>query len=109
MLRKGFILLFVFILSSLAILAQEDSPNDPNVNEDANACFESGNMAGRCNIDFNHNGVVDDYEIAWAWECGWYLIRYDYGIFSEIPERCQHLLASEVPSEDEDTRVLCIQ
>jgi hypothetical protein len=78
------ILLLLFVLSfSVLIFALDDqgNPNDPNVNERANACYEDGSMAGKCNMD-------------WEWEAGWYLIRFEFGLISreEFPPRFQHLL-----------------
>jgi hypothetical protein len=107
--RKVLILVLILLLSSLAILAQEDESND--LAPDANACNEGGAMAGKCNIDFDENGVVDDYEIAWAWTCGWYIARYNAGIISrsQVPVFCSSLLPAEVESEagDEDMGLFC--
>lgn len=63
------------------------NPNDPNKNERANACFEGGTMAGKCDSE-------------WAWTCGWYLIRYEAGIFSRavFPDTCAILLPSLIES-----------
>lgn len=93
MLRKAFILIIILILGALAVFAEGSI--DPNLDEDANACYDGGTMAGKCEVDFNDDGVVDEFERAWAWECGWYMIRLEAGIFSEIPERCETLIPSE--------------
>lgn len=90
MFRKTFILVFILVLGALAVFAQDN--NDPFNNDAANACAEGGAMEGKCNIDFDGNGIVDDYEVAWAWACGWYMIRYDAGIFAEVPSWCQSLI-----------------
>lgn len=70
MVRKIFLLLFV-LSSSILVFALDDrgNPNDPNVNERANACYENGSLAGKCNTD-------------WEWEAGWYLIRFEAGLIS---------------------------
>jgi hypothetical protein len=92
---KSFLLLaFILLFASLAVLSQEDVSNDPNDNPDANACFEGGAMEGKCNQDIDGDGVVEDFEVLWAWQCGWYMVRYDYEIYSrdEIPGACDTLL-----------------
>jgi hypothetical protein len=68
------------------VMAQENvddegNPNNPNISERANACFDGGSMAGKCDSD-------------WEWNCGWYLIRFEYGIFSRdnFPTQCGSLL-----------------
>ena len=91
--KKLIITGLVLLLSAFANFAQTDdagNPNDPDLNPNANACFEGGTMAGKCNQDIDGDGLVEDYEINWAWECGWYAIRYDAGIFApeDIPARC---------------------
>ena len=70
--RSMFVVISVF--ASLMIAAQvltvgvddRGNPNDPRVNERANACFEGGSMAGKCHADNE-------------WEAGWYLIRFEWG------------------------------
>ncbi|TVR22427.1 MAG: hypothetical protein EA396_06035 [Anaerolineaceae bacterium] len=83
-------------MSAMAVFAVDDegNPNDPNVNDRANACFTGGTMEDRCYVDFNNDGVVDEFEINWAWTCGWHLIRWEYGLIpsSAIPETCGGLL-----------------
>lgn len=89
------LVLVILLLATFASLAQEEiNSNDPLTNENANACNEGGSMEGKCNIDFDGNGIVDQYEVDWAWECGWYIIRYDAGMLSSVPERCQTLLSA---------------
>lgn len=44
-----------------------------------NACNPGGSMAGSCNSE-------------WAWTCGWYIARYDAGVFTSVPRTCQILL-----------------
>ncbi len=94
MLKKLLLLSIVLIFSSLVLHAQDDVSgfvNDPAVNENANACYEGGSMEGKCNDDFDGDGVISDFEVTWAWECGWYLIRYEAGT-GFMPERCLTVL-----------------
>jgi hypothetical protein len=102
--RFGLIALLslIFVLSSMVMMAQgvddEGNPNDPTVNERANACYETGSMETKCgNNDWNKNGVVDSYEIQWDWTCGWHLIRFEYELVSreDFPTQCSILLPSE--------------
>jgi hypothetical protein len=80
-----------------AAFAQTDDgglPNDPLVNEDANACYAGGSLEGKCALDGDGNGVVDDYEADWAWNCGWHVIRLDAGMIGEndVPAWCAGLV-----------------
>ena len=95
MFRKALITIVIVILGAMAVSAQQETPNDPTTNEDANACYAGGSLEGKCHGDINHNGIPDEvYEVNWAWYCGWYIIRHDYGLISEsqIPETCGGLL-----------------
>jgi hypothetical protein len=92
MLRKLLFVLFVLPFSILTFaLDDQGNPNDPSVNDRANACYEDGAMAGKCDTE-------------WEWICGWFMIRFDYGIFSreDIPASCASLLP-QLP-EDEESR-----
>jgi hypothetical protein len=75
MLKKLLFILFILSFSVLAF-AQDDqgNPNDPALNERANACYEGGEWEGKC-----------DTEIEWIG--GWYRIRLRAGIFEreDIP------------------------
>lgn len=99
---KLMIVIVVFTLAS-AVLAQgvddRGNPNDPAVNDRANACFEGGTLEGRCNQDFNDDGVVDDQETWWVWTCGWYLIRYENGMEDAVPGWCESVLPETVVEE----------
>lgn len=80
------VILIVFLsLGSMFLYALDDQGivNDPTQNDRANACYEDGSMAGKCTSD-------------WEWVCGWYMIRFDYGILSreEVPSFCGSLLPS---------------
>jgi len=70
----------------------QGNPNDPGINERANACFEYGTMENSCNTtDINENGSVEDWEVEWMWTCGWYKIRAEYGIIplEQLPAGCE--------------------
>jgi hypothetical protein len=81
------VLITVVSLSAALVSGNDDqgNPNDPFTNNRANACYEDGTMASKCDTE-------------WDWICGWYMIRYDAGIFSsnDIPATCRVLLAGEV-------------
>jgi hypothetical protein len=80
LIRKIMILLLIFIVTSVIAIAEEHgSSNDPGTNPDANACYEGGTWEGQC-----------DSEV--AWQCGWYLIRYDSGM-SGLPDWCEWAIA----------------
>jgi hypothetical protein len=85
--------MLVFSLSAFISSAQED--NDPATNPDANACNVGGSMEGKCNSDSNGDGVVSQEEVDWAWNCGWYLIRYEHQMIaaSSFPQDCGILLS----------------
>lgn len=90
---------------SITVQAQVDdlgNLNDPNTNERANACFQGGSLEGKCNIDIDNDSVVSLAETTWAWECGWYLIRFEYGLLTRenFPAFCSILLPSEANAED---------
>jgi hypothetical protein len=95
----GFVLL---LMSSTAFVIAQDLPNDPTVNDDANACYTGGTMEGRCGtVDHDGNGVIDDYESEWDFRCGWYLIRYQYQMISsvELPSDCRTLVGFEADTD----------
>ncbi|MEO1288621.1 MAG: hypothetical protein AAFV93_12700 [Chloroflexota bacterium] len=104
---KKLIVLLVLVmlgaLTALTIVAQDASPtdNDPTINDDANACFAGGVLEGRCNDDLDGDGVITDVETNWAWNCGWYLIRYNDGMYNrdDVPITCQIMLPPEIESE----------
>lgn len=61
-----------------------------------NACHVGGSMAGKCDTD-------------WAWTCGWYLARYEAGVFNGVPANCQILLDVKppriIPSANSDSGI----
>jgi len=92
MFKRLMLVLVLLLLTNLTVFADtgvddQGNPNDPNVNDRANACFEGGSMAGRCEIELH-------------WTAGWYLIRYEYGIFSR--DEVHSLVAWVLPPEPED-------
>jgi hypothetical protein len=83
------VVIAVIILGGMSLVAQETpAPLDP----DANACFEGGELFGRCDTsDFNADGVVSQDEKDYAYVYGWYLLRCRVGgFFTE--EFCANIL-----------------
>ena len=74
-------LLLVTLVAALAATGSE-TPNDPRVNPNANACYTGGSMAGKCKLDEQ------------LWIAGWYEIRLEYGLISrdQIPDQYKWLL-----------------
>jgi hypothetical protein len=84
---KRYVLILIGVLLGAFILAAQDdqgNPNDPRTNERANACYEDGTMTSKCDEE-------------WEWVCGWYLIRFEYGLISRevFPSDCAILLPSD--------------
>lgn len=77
------ICLVSFSIVHAAGLDDRGNPNDPAVNQRANACYEGGTWEGRCDTDLE-------------WIAGWYLIRFEAGIFSraDIPAWLHWMLPS---------------
>jgi hypothetical protein len=71
------VILVTVVSSALATDSFDDlgNPNDPKVNERANACFDGATFEGKCDSPL-------------MWEAGWYLIRYEAKIYKpeDIPE-----------------------
>lgn len=88
---KIFTVSLILVLASVTIVFAADgvddngNPNDPLINEDANACFGGGALEGKCDTD-------------WEWTCGWHLIRYNEGVITadEFPLECSSLLPQEL-------------
>ncbi len=87
--RMFFVLIFVIFCTAI-VNANDDAGNvnDPAENDRANACYEDGSLAGKCDTD-------------WEWTCGWYLIRFEYGSISreEFPGGCASLLPPIIEDE----------
>lgn len=84
----------VFILLNVAFTAAfSETPNDPTLNPDANACYTGGSMAGTCNTDY-------------LWIAGWYAIRLQFGTISasQIPDTYQWLIPA-LPQTTEEPRL----
>lgn len=69
--------------------------NDPQVNERANACYEGGEMAGKCLTD-------------WDWEAGWYLIRYRAGLISPADFPAEYVSLLTIPDETPTVNIMCL-
>lgn len=87
----------LFLIASLALLislaaalaaTHSETPNDPRINPDANACYTGGSMAGKCKLD-------DE-----LWIAGWYEIRLEYGLIGrdQVPDQYKWLLPPESTS-----------
>jgi len=93
--KRLLVVLMITIFATLLVHAEDDqgNVNDPGENDRANACYDDGSMAGKCETD-------------WEWECGWYFIRFEYGSLSRdnFPGWCASLLPAIV--EDDAVTVL---
>lgn len=88
---KGSLITFiVLLLSSSIVFAVDDqgNENNPTTNERANACYEDGSMAGKCDSE-------------WEWVCGWYLIQFEYNLSTreEFPNWCISIIPPEIIPE----------
>jgi len=95
MLKRFLVVALIVLLGTLLILAESGfddagNINDPNENDRANACYEGGTLEGKC---------ITDLE----WIAGWYLIRFEFGIFSadDIPAELAWVLPQEIKEEVE--------
>lgn len=75
----------LIVILSLFLSVGVGFAQEPDQSEPGNACFEGGSMANKC-------------DNPWAWVCGWYLIRYEVGIFTrqQVPAMCAILLPREI-------------
>jgi hypothetical protein len=102
------ITLLITLLSTGTIFAQEPSnaeENNPNTNPSANACFAGGALAGKCaTTDLDKNGQIEQSEITYIYTGGWYLIRFQAGIYSrsEVPLLYHWMLPPELPLSNAD-------
>jgi hypothetical protein len=94
MLKRLVFAVLMFGLMSIPVLAQVEPdstelPNDPRVNDAANACYEGGSLAFRCFTELH-------------WEAGWYLIRFEAGLISraDFPKLLAWVLPPEVIVEN---------
>lgn len=77
--------------AALPVMAQENTddqgnPNNPAVNDRANACFAGGSMQGQC-----------DDELKWT--AGWHLIRFEKGLLKreDVPDWANWVLPPLLP------------
>ena len=56
----------------------QGNANNPVTNQNANACFWGGSLGGMCDTQ-------------WEWECGWGVIRVEYGMIPAalLSQQCQ--------------------
>src|SRR5690349_17828568 len=91
--KRLFALILTVALFTLAlgVIAAQDEPlpNDPNVNEAANACLEGGTLEGKC------------WEDPDMWNTGRYLIRHQYGMFDRDVFPDQHKWSLPSLAEEE--------
>ncbi|MEQ8674927.1 MAG: hypothetical protein RLP44_03840 [Aggregatilineales bacterium] len=90
MTKSPYLVVITIVLSLLVFgvvfagFDDEGNPNDPRINERANACYEGGTLEGKCSTEAE-------------WQAGWYLIRYQNGMINRqgIPEWAQWVLQEE--------------
>jgi hypothetical protein len=99
---KKLLLICLVIFMALPLLAQEDAEEAEPFTRADNECYAGGTMEGRCNQDVDGDGIVSQAETDWAWNCGWYMARYNDGELSrgEVPAWCAILLP---PLSEHDT------
>ena len=96
--RLGLVLGLLLAVTAVLAADDEGNPNDPTENDRANACYEGGSLEGKCDqTDMDRDGTVEDWEIEAMWECGWYLIRYEYALIPRdtVPGTCTPALPPE--------------
>lgn len=90
MFKRSFITFIIILLTSSLAFAVDDqgNPNDPTINPRANACYEDGSMADKC-------------DTPWEWECGWHLIQFEEGLTTrgEFPSWCLSIIPPEILPE----------
>ncbi len=94
-LRKILFVLFTLCLLTLTVVAIDD--------ETSNACDDGGFMDGQCNTtDVDLDGDVDQQDIDWMWECGWWLMRVQSGdvLNDDVPLDGCRLPEREIPRPD---------
>jgi len=99
-----FYLLIILFVLPLTVLAQDNTYNPAPESPQDNECFAGGTMEGKCSsTDIDGNGLIEDWEMNWHWECGWYLARFNNGVFSrsDIPRRCRSLLPPPQPGDED--------
>ena len=76
------LVLLVTLVVTMAATPPQETPNDPRVNPDANACYAGGSWAGKCKLD-------DE-----LWIAGWYEIRLERRLISgdQVPDQYKWIL-----------------
>ena len=94
MFKQILIMCVVMLMTSIFTVALDDegNPNNPTVNDRANACYEDGSMANKCDTD-------------WEWKCGWHLIQFEYNLTTrdEFPSWCISIIPPETLPEELET------
>lgn len=90
MLKRSILTILVMLFSVVLVSADgvddQGNPNDPDVNNRANACYDGGDMEGKC-------------DTPWEWMCGWYVIRLDSqneASRAAFPPDCVNLLPAYI-------------
>jgi hypothetical protein len=106
---KKLILICLVVLAALPLLAQEDAEEAEPFTRADNECYAGGTMEGRCNQDVDGDGIVSQAEVDWAWNCGWYMARYNDGDLSrgEVPSWCASLLPPLPARSANSPRAIC--
>jgi len=88
----GMAMLALCVSIMVALAVPNETPNDPRVNPDANACYTGGSMAGKCKLDDQ------------LWIAGWDEIRLEYGLISgeQVPDQYKWLLNAPQPQVTPD-------
>ncbi|MBA3874592.1 MAG: hypothetical protein H0X30_36145 [Anaerolineae bacterium] len=81
--------LLISLVAAAATTASE-TPNNPQTNPDANACYTGGSMVGKCKLDGE------------LWKAGWYEIRLEYGLISrdQVPDQYKWLLNEPATTQE---------
>lgn len=83
------LLVFVSLLSVPAALAGDTYDDD--LDPEANACFEGGTLAGKCETEAD-------------WEAGWFLVRYEHGLIDldKFPSEYRWVLPRDQGNHNDD-------
>ena len=69
--------LLVILLSLMLVIISHAQLTEQSEN---NECFEGGMLDGQCSItDADGDGVLEQADIDWMFECGYYLAQVDNG------------------------------
>ncbi|MEO0597268.1 MAG: hypothetical protein AAF126_14255, partial [Chloroflexota bacterium] len=92
-LTVGMLLSMALLLQAQAIGVDDTgAPNDPRVNDRANACYDDPRFLNQCDTPIE-------------WHCGYTIIRYDYGLIDQnavIAGGCGAYLPRELSSTSLD-------